>query len=181
MCKQEKRPSPKSLSPENIFNKYIRKMVSIENLSLNHLRRTTKQETIPIMNIRNIPIMNIPSMKKYKENMNMAKIKTTCEMDDMKEFSKILKKCYPYYAQYYHNATAGKRTEYGNEYVTIAYGKSIGELVILCESKGFSPTERIFDGGYKIMENPDFDPSLTQDDITRNMSHLLSKIFEKDK
>lgn len=111
----------------------------------------------------------------------MIKVKTICELADMKEFSMILRKCYPYYAQYYHNATAGERTEYGNEFVTIAYGKSIGELVVLCESKGFFPTERLFDGGYAIKQNSEYDPSFTQDDITKNMNRLLSKIFEKDK
>lgn len=108
----------------------------------------------------------------------MSKIKSICKMEDIDEFSKIIKASYPYYAQYYHSATAGERTTYGNEYVTIAYGKTISELVILCEEKGFTPTQRLFDGGYRIKENPDYDKTLTDCAIIRSINTVLSKVFE---
>ena len=116
----------------------------------------------------------------YKEKPTMNTLKSICIMEDIQEFSNILKQYYPYYAKYYHNAIAGKRETYGNEYVVIAYGKSMGELIVLCEEKGFTPSERLFDSGYIIRDNPDYNPNLTTDDITTQMNYVLSRIFGKN-
>ena len=124
--------------------------------------------------------VNNTKLSKNKEEKVVAKPKSICEMDDIKEFSHILIQCYPYYARYYHNAIAGERSEYGNEYVTIAYGQSIEELIVLCEEKGFSRSERLFDGGYDIRDNPKYNESLTPDIITHKMNRVFSHIFDKN-
>lgn len=157
MIIRRKRPWFKLIRPKNSFRRNI----------------TTKSELFN----KKIPRSNL---SKHKEEIIMIQPKTICEVESIKEFSNILKHYYPYYAQYYHNATAGERTEYGNEYVTIAYGNSMAELIVLCESKGFVPSERIFDGGYRVQANPEYNKDMTPDDMTKLINKILSSIFRKE-